>query len=112
MPDISVLPRDLRWQTESAIQGGNANGQTRLLPDTPEGRLEDLIETTKAHIRSKVEHPFRVIKQRFGFQKTRLRNLAKIPCKFIVLAALTNLFVPRRQLLGTVLSRGLVCPEA
>ncbi len=33
----------------------------RGLPDTPEGRLQDLIETAKAHIRSKVEHPFRVI---------------------------------------------------
>ncbi len=51
-------------------------GKCRALPDTPDGRLEDLIETAKAHIRSKVEHPFRVIKQQFGFQKTRLRGLA------------------------------------
>jgi IS5 family transposase len=36
-------------------------GKRRLLPDTPEGRLDDLVETAKAHIRSKVEHPFRVI---------------------------------------------------
>ena len=48
-------------------------GKRRALPDTPEGRLEDLIETAKAHIRAKVEHPFRVIKRQFGFQKTRLR---------------------------------------
>ena len=51
-------------------------GKRRALPDTPDGRLQDLIETAKAHIRSKVEHPFRVIKQQFGFQKTRLRGLA------------------------------------
>jgi IS5 family transposase len=36
------------------------------LPDTPEGRLDDLIETAKAHFRAKVEHPFRVIKRQFG----------------------------------------------
>jgi IS5 family transposase len=36
-------------------------GQRRALPDTPEGRLDDLIETAKAHIRAKGEHPFRVI---------------------------------------------------
>jgi IS5 family transposase len=36
-------------------------GKRRDLQDTPEGRLKDLIETAKAHIRSKVEHPFRVI---------------------------------------------------
>jgi IS5 family transposase len=38
-------------------------GKRRVLPDTPEGRLADLVETAKAHIRSKGEHPFRVIKQ-------------------------------------------------
>ena len=77
-------------------------GKRRVLPDTPEGRLEDLIETAKAHIRSKVEHPFRVIKQQFGFQKTRLRGMAKNHCKIHVLAALSNLFLARRQLLATV----------
>ena len=59
-----------------------------------------LVETAKAHIRSKVEHPFRVFKQQFGFQKTRLRSLAKNRCKIHVLAALTNLFLARRQLLA------------
>jgi IS5 family transposase len=52
-------------------------GKRRALPDTRDGKLQDLFETAKAHIRSKVEHPFRVIKQQFGFQKTRLRGLAK-----------------------------------
>jgi transposase, IS5 family len=33
-------------------------GKRRALPETAEGTLQDLIETTKAHIRSKVEHPF------------------------------------------------------
>ena len=36
-------------------------GKRRSLPDTPEGRLDDLVETAKAHIRAKVDHPFRVI---------------------------------------------------
>ena len=76
-------------------------GKRRGLPDTPEGRMQDLIETAKSHIRSKVEHPFRVIKQQFGFQKTRLRGLAKNRCKINVMAALTNLFLARRQLLAT-----------
>jgi len=42
-----------------------------------------------------------VIKQQFGFQKTRLRGLAKNRCKIHVLAALSNLFQARRQLLMT-----------
>ena len=76
-------------------------GKRRALPDTHEGRLQDLVEAAKAHIRAKVEHPFRVIKQQFGFQKTSLRGLAKNHCKINVLAALTNLFMARRQLLLT-----------
>lgn len=51
-------------------------GRCRALSETPDGRLQELIETAKAHIRSKVEHPFRVIKQQFGFHKTRLSGLA------------------------------------
>ena len=77
-------------------------GKRRALPDNQEGRVLDLVETAKAHIRDKVEHPFRVIKQQFGFQKTRLRGMAKNRCKSSVLAALTNLFLARRQLLPTV----------
>ncbi|AFY27341.1 IS5 family transposase [Cyanobium gracile] len=76
-------------------------GKRRVLPDTPEGRLDDLVETAKAHIRAKGEHPFRVIKQQFGFQKTRLRGMTKNRCKVSVLAALANLFLVRRQLLTT-----------
>ena len=76
-------------------------GKRRALPETPDGKLQDLIETAKAHIRSKVEHPFRVIKQQFGFQKTRLRGLAKNRCKINVMAALTNLYLARGHLLAT-----------
>jgi len=63
--------------------------------------LLDLIETAKAHIRAKVEHPFRVIKQQFGFQKTSLRGMAKNHCKINVLAVLTNLYLARTYLLAT-----------
>jgi IS5 family transposase len=38
-------------------------GKRHVLPETPDGRLLDLMQTAKAHIRSKGEHPFRVIKQ-------------------------------------------------
>jgi transposase, IS5 family len=76
-------------------------GKRRALPDTPDGKLQDLVETAKAHIRAKGEHTFRVIKQQFGFQKTRLRGMVKNRCKVNVLAALTNLFLARRQLLAT-----------
>ena len=40
-----------------------------------------------------------MIKQQFGFQKTRLRGLNKNRCKIHLLTALTNLFLARRRLL-------------
>jgi IS5 family transposase len=77
-------------------------GKRRVLPETSDGRLLDLIETAKAYIRAKVEQPFRVIKQQFGCQKTRLRGMAKNRCKVHVIAALTNLYLARRELLDPV----------
>lgn len=81
---------------------GMRPGKHRVMPTTPEGRLQDLIETAKAYICSKVEHLFRVIKQQFVLQKTRLRSLAKNRCKINVMAALTNLFLARRRLLAAI----------
>jgi IS5 family transposase len=37
------------------------SGKCHVLPETPDGRVLDLIETAKAHIRAKGEHPFRLI---------------------------------------------------
>jgi IS5 family transposase len=74
-------------------------GKRRMPPDTPEGRLDDLIETAKAHFRPKGEHPFRVMKQQFGFQKTWLRRMLKNRCKVHVMAALSNMFMVRYELL-------------
>lgn len=76
-------------------------GKRRVLPDTPDGWLLDLVETAKAHIRANVEHPFRVIKEQFGFRKTSLRGIAKNHCKYNVLAALTSLYLARACLLAT-----------
>jgi IS5 family transposase len=42
-----------------------------------------------------------LIKQQFGFQKTRLRGLTTNRCKLNVLAALTNLFQARLQFLAS-----------
>ena len=74
-------------------------GKCHALPDTTEGRVDDLIETAKAHFRAKVEHPFSVIQRQFGFHKARLLGMHKNRCKVNVLAALSNLFRARHELL-------------
>jgi IS5 family transposase len=54
----------------------------------------------KAGIRAKVEHPFRVVKQQFGFTKVRYRGLAKNTAQLVTLFALSNLWMARRDLRG------------
>jgi IS5 family transposase len=56
-------------------------------------------ETCKASLRSKVEHPFRVIKRQFGYTKVRYRGLAKNTAQVLMLFALSNLWMVRRQLM-------------
>ena len=74
-------------------------GNRRQLPATAEGQLLRWVERAKAHIRAKVEHPFRVTKQQFGFCRTRLRGMAKNHCKVAGLAALANLVLAKKRLL-------------
>lgn len=58
------------------------------------------IERVKAQTRSKVEHPFRVVKRQFGYVKTRFRGLAKNTAQLTTLFALSNLWMVRKQLMG------------
>src|SRR5882762_5817282 len=61
-------------------------------------RLLDEIEHLKASVRAKVEHPFRVLKQQFGYAKVRYRGLKKNTAQVITLFALSNLWMARRRL--------------
>ncbi|MEX3860030.1 IS5 family transposase [Paraburkholderia sp. BR10923] len=58
----------------------------------------DQIERLKAGIRAKVEHPFRVLKQQFGYTKTRYRGLMKDTAQITTLFALGNLWMARKAL--------------
>ncbi len=71
-----------------------------LKKDTPMGAILDKLEQTKARIRAKVEHPFRVIKRQFGFTKVRYRGLAKNTANLVTLFALSNLWMVRKRLLN------------
>ena len=76
-------------------------GKRRLLDTaTPLGRVLDQLERTKAKIRAKVEHPFRVIKRQFGHVKVRYRGLMKNTQQLFTLFALSNLWMVRNRLLN------------
>jgi transposase, IS5 family len=69
----------------------------------PEGRTKQRLqnqERSKASVRAKVEHPFRVIKRQFGLMKVRFRGLPKNTAHVVTLFALSNLWMARRPLMA------------
>jgi transposase, IS5 family len=77
----------------------------------PEGRSKRRLqkhEHSKASVRAKVEHPFRVIKRQFGLAKVRFRGLAKNAAHVVTLFALSNLWMARKKLMAMV---GAVRPQ-
>ena len=55
-------------------------------------------------MRSKVEHPFQIMKQVFGFTKVRYRGLFKNAHRVHVTRTLVNLFLGRKRLLQSALA--------
>ncbi len=53
---------------------------------------------SKSSVRAKVEHPFRILKLVFGFDKVRYRGIAKNHHRLCVNFALVNLYMHRKRL--------------
>jgi transposase, IS5 family len=69
-----------------------------------EGLLKSLVqarEKLKAQIRSRVEHPFHIVKNLFKHKKTRYRGLAKNGAQLEALFALSNLVRVKKVLLAS-----------
>ena len=114
--DSRVLP-DLLHGDETRVWGDQAyRGQGRVLEEcAPQAqdftcqryRYKDRVDeveraknSTKAKVRSKVEHVFAVMKLKFGFVKVRYRGIAKNANRLFATCALVNLFLARKKLLG------------
>lgn len=76
-------------------------GKRRALGRGNMGRMLESYERAKARLRSRVEHPFRVIKRQFGFTKVRYRGLAKNTAQLKMLFTLANLWKVRHPLAAT-----------
>jgi len=116
IPDTMALPhllhgREMRVYGDQRYQGQtdvirevapNARDFTNRKYRFPSGRVDEIVKAknrTKSKVRAKVEHVFGVIKNTFGFRKTRYRGLAKNLHRLEVTAALANLYIVRRRLL-------------
>jgi IS5 family transposase len=75
-------------------------GKRKALPNTRWGKLREKIEKTKASIRSKVEHPFHVVKNLFRHRKARYRGLEKNTAQLYTLFGLANLVLAKSRLLA------------
>jgi IS5 family transposase len=113
--DREALPYLLHGQ-ETRVWGDQGyQGQTALIhqraPNAKDftnrryryhGRVNEVEKAknrNKSRVRAKVEHVFGVIKNIFGFRRTRYRGLAKNLNRLTVTAALANLYIVRRRLL-------------
>jgi len=71
-------------------------GTIKKMDDSPMKTLLLEFEKTKASIRAKVEHPFHVIKNLFGYRKVRYKGLAKNQAQLFSLFSLANLVLAKR----------------
>ena len=94
--DKRVVRKKLTWKIATK------QGKLKAMADGKKKDRLQAIETAKASIRARVEHPFRVIKRQFGYAKVRFRGLAKNTVQVLILFALSNLWMARKQLLDPV----------
>ena len=57
------------------------------------------INRARSRTRARGEHPFRVVKQLWGFTKTRYRGIAKNLARAQTMFALANLYAVRHKLI-------------
>lgn len=85
----------MREHAPNAKDFTNKKGyRNRPLTDDDKAR-----NTTKSKVRAKVEHPFLVLKQIFGFKKVCYRGLDKNANRLFTACGLVNLYLARRRLL-------------
>ena len=98
--DAGYRGAERRTQTQAAWHIAMRPGKRRTLTDSAQDRITDQLETLKARVRAKVEHPFRVIKIQFGFIKARYRVMDKNHAQLHMPFALANLYMVRRRLMA------------
>lgn len=80
------------------IYYGISDRGARVHPLSPSQRKKNRKHSS---VRAKVEHPFKVIKEQWNHRKLRYKGLTKNESIFTTLAALSNLYLCRKQLMVT-----------
>jgi IS5 family transposase len=114
--DSRVLPDLLHGEERKVWGDGGYQGQTEAIKEAApkaqdmtckrtryKNRVDELQRAknrSKSSVRAKVEHPFRILKRIFGFDKVRYRGLAKNHHRLCACFALVNLYLHRKRLVG------------
>ena len=114
--DCHMLPDLLHGEERKVWGDAGYQGQTEAIKEAAphaqdmtsrrvayKNRVDELQKkknTTKARVRSMVEHPFRILKRVFGFDKVRYRGIAKNHNRLCANFALINLYHHRKRLAG------------
>jgi len=112
--DSHMLPALLHGEEGKVWGDGGYQGQTEAIKEAaPKAQdmtcrrtrfknyvdeLQKKKNRTKSRVRAKVEHPFRILKRVFGFDKVRYRGIAKNHHRLCVNFALVNLYMHRKRL--------------
>ena len=114
--DCHMLPELLHGEERKVWGDGGYQGQTKAIQEVaPKAQdmtckrtryknrvdqLQKIKNRSKSSVRAKVEHPFRILKRIFGFDKVRYRGLAKNHHRLCACFALVNLYLHRKRLAG------------
>jgi IS5 family transposase len=112
--DCHMLPHLLHGEERKVWGDAGYQGQTNVIREAAphaqdmtcrrtkyKNRVDELQKrknTTKSRVRSMVEHPFRILKRVFGFDKVRYRGIAKNHNRLCANFALINLYHHRKRL--------------
>ena len=73
-----------------------APGKRKVLPDRKTGWLRQQLEKLKIRIQGKVDHPFYVVKNIFGYKKAHYHGLTKNTAQLHTLFGLADLMIAKR----------------
>jgi IS5 family transposase len=101
--DSKMLPELLHGKERKVWGDAAYQGRgEKIRGKAPHAQIVDELQRkknrTKALVRSKVEHVFRVMKRQFGFDRVRYRDLAKNANRIFACLALVNLYLTRKRL--------------
>ena len=112
--DKHMLPNLLHGEERKVWGDGGYQGQTKAIQEAApraqdmtcrrtkfKGYVDEVAKrknTTKSRVRAKVEHPFRILKRIFGFDRVHYRGIRKNHHRLCACFALVNLYLHRKRL--------------